>query len=95
MEDEHGNAYISAGLGMSPVEVIPKSVCEELGISDENGTALYENDMVENVETHEIYCLCHNEKYPFSVIHPFAFLDVSKNSKGFRKLVGYRKVEAA
>ncbi len=50
------------------------TVKASLGVKDASGAELFEGDFVENTETHTVYALQYNSNYPFSLVHPFAFL---------------------
>lgn len=67
-----GKPYIVSDTGVFD-EVQPDTITCELGINDMDGIPLFENDYIEDVYTHEVYCLRYNSKFPFSAIHPFAF----------------------
>ena len=69
-------------------EVRPDTIVSELGINDVDGTPLFENDYIEDIRTHEVYCLRYNPEFPFSAIHPFAF----KASAGHHCLEKFRLV---
>lgn len=84
-----GKPYIVSDTGTFD-EVRPDTIVSELGINDVDGTPLFENDYIEDIRTHEVYCLRYNPEFPFSAIHPFAF----RTSAGHHCLEKFKLISA-